>query len=277
MKKLILISAAVSALVLTGCSSIAKQLGDAGAFTPATCYDANGRQWTGTAACQELARADGAAREKEAMSSYVSGIAQPATDDPAAWDNYYDAVEDGPMKAAMARGGGNGGGSQIRDSQADLARTVVVTSSNEKAAWIGAGAQVATGGLSTLSGIIRSKFAYKERRAMWAAYERPSVSVSGFGGGGSTTGGEGALSQDGTYIVNVDGSVATDGARSNSNQNGVQTIGYDDGAAIGSKRQITDPTFLNGVCDDGDSLCDGGGSFFQQENPTNVDAGLLRR
>lgn len=265
------------ALVLGGCSSMAKDLGEAGAFEQATCYDEQGRQWTGTAACQDLARAQGYAKAEEAKASLVASIRPPTSADPLAWDRYYDAVEDGPMKAAIPSSN-QPSEAPASDPQANLAHATLVTASQEKQAWIHAGSRLATGGLGAVADIVQSRYSWKKDREMWAAFSRPSVSVGlPGGGGGGVANGEGTFNAESAsqYIVNVDGAVATDNSRANNNRDGWQANAYDDGAATAA-RNVTDPTYVNGVCDDGESLCDGATApFVQQQNPTSVEPNLF--
>lgn len=264
MKKLIIL-AALSALFLAGCASTGmRHLAEAGAFEQDTCEFPNGTQGTGEATCQRLAQAYEEERRSKGRAEFVAAVTPPSTDDPSAWWRYYDSVEDGPAKIAWASAGA-AGATAVATPRADLARTALAAESQERQAWISgglnAGATVATAGLNTIANIVESKFAYKERRAMWAAFSRPSVSVSGFGEGG------------GTNIINVDGAVGTDSARVMANRSGYQSGAHDDAGSVAG-RNVTDPTQLTGVCDQGDSQCDGE-TFLQQQNPTQVDTGVF--
>lgn len=86
--------------------------------------------------------------------------------------------------------------------------------------------------------------------------------------------GEGATAGSEEINIAIDSAFARDSGRAAyvPGDGSVLTTAHDDGAAIGSRKQITDPTFVNGVCDDGESLCDGASApFVQQENPSQVD------
>lgn len=275
--------AGLAIIGLSGCASVAEDLGKAGAFDrqPVQCTDASGNTYTGSAeACMVLAQAEVENARTLAISSSCDGIAAPSGNSGAdAWQEYYRSCREMRGDVAMAQVAfGSGGGSkypqQSADKNAFLAGKAIDAQSRRETAFIAGGFNLATFGVASVADIVRESEFTKRQKAQWAAFSRPNISVGGRGGKASSDGEGSASSTSGDTIVAVDSAVGIEGSRVSNNRDGFQATAYDDGTAIAA-RAVTDPTQVSGACDDGDSLCDGEAPFVQQNNPTEVDTGLF--
>ena len=202
---------------------------------------------------------------------------------------YYRDCERARSTVALARasGGGSNHGVQLQDNRSALLAAAINAKASRNAALIGAGATVATAGVSGIVTAINAKFDYRKVHDVIKALNRPNVSIGQVGGGGGSagggisSGGDPVLADGGqtTNIVSVGSTVGAGGSRVSGllGDNSNLAAANDEGAALSNRGPLNYPLQTNSSCDgSGQQPCAPlNNPFVSNTNPVNLQGSLL--